>query len=110
MTLRQIELDSHDDELVSEVKQLIEAAMKKAHKPAGVARRLGVIATSFRNRGRPKARKATPFDGKCAVSGLPLERKFAVLDEMDQTAGYSGRLRWICQKANNSGNHSCGGC
>lgn len=110
MTFRQIQLDAHDEELVAEVEKLISAAYSKANKPAGVARRIAVISVRFRNKGRAKARKHTPFDGKCAASGLFLEQKYAVLDEMDNNLGYEGELRWVCQKKNNSGNHSCGGC
>jgi hypothetical protein len=37
-------------------------------------------------------------------------REDAVLDEMEPEKGYSGPVRWVCHKANNSGKRSCGGC
>ena len=54
--------------------------------------------------------KRHPFRGICEASGKPLDKVYAVLDECEPEKGYSGKVRWVCQKANNSGKHSCGFC
>jgi hypothetical protein len=75
-----------------------------------VAKRISVLAMRHRNKGRPAAMLRHPFKGICEVSGQPIERRHAELDEMEPELGYAGKLRWVCQVANNSGKHSCGGC
>ena len=105
-----LKLDRHDQTLVAAVQAEMSKAIGAAHNPVAVARRIGVLATANRNKGRDAAVRGYPFKAICEVSGAPLDRQHAVLDEMDPELGYAGRLRWVCQVANNSGKHSCGVC
>jgi hypothetical protein len=105
-----LKLDTHDQALVAILQAAMKDAISKAHMPAGVAKRISVLATALRNRGRNAARKGYPFKGTCEASGLPLDKKHAELDEMEPELGYEGKLRWVCSRANNSGTHSCGAC
>jgi hypothetical protein len=104
-----LKLDAHDQALVATVQAAMQEAISKAHMPVGVAKRISVLATAQRNRGRAAARKRYPFKGICEASGLPLDEKYAELDEIEPELGYAGKLRWVCSRANNSGTHSCGG-
>ena len=45
-----------------------------------------------------------------AVMDEAISNAHAHLDELEPEKGYAGRLRWVCQRANNSGKHSCGVC
>ena len=105
-----LQLDEHDRALVSTVKAVLEAAIRSAHKPLAVIKSCHTITGGHRVKGRHAAMKRHPFSGICENSGRPLERIHAQLDEMEPELGYAGRVRWVCQRANNSGRHSCGGC
>lgn len=105
-----LNLDEHDQAIVTELRAAILDALSKAHNRTVVAKRVSVLATAQRNKGRRAALARHPFKGICESSGMPLEREHAELDEMEPELGYAGRLRWVCQRANNSGTHSCGGC
>lgn len=109
-TKRKIILNQHDEALVNAAFAAMHMAVESAHRPAAVARRISVLATGYRNRGRDAARRRYPFKGMCEASGLPLALEDADLDERETQLGYAGRLRWVCKKANNSGKRSCGGC
>jgi hypothetical protein len=99
-------LDTHDQVLVAAVQAEMAKAIGAAHNPVAVAKRISVVATGYRNKGRNVAIRKYPFKGVCEVSGQPLERRHAELDEMEPELGYAGKLRWVCQVANNSGKHS----
>jgi hypothetical protein len=105
-----LKLDAHDQALVATIQAAMTGAISTAHTPVAVAKRISVLATALRNRGRDAARKRHPFKGICEASGMPLDRRHAELDEMEPELGYAGKLRWVCSRANNSGTHSCGGC
>jgi hypothetical protein len=105
-----LQLDEHDQALVALVRSVIDAAVTRAHAASAVAKRITTLAVRHRNRGRRDAARRHPFRGICEASGLPLAQELAVLDELDPESGYSGRVRWGCHRANNSGKHSCGGC
>ncbi len=107
---RQIQLDEHDEALAELVRAMIDTAVRIAHRPSGVVKRITAKAVARRNRGRKAAMKRYPFAGKCEVSGRPLCREHADLDELDPVLGYNGPVRWVCKKANNSGTSTCGGC
>jgi hypothetical protein len=103
-------LSDHDQELVKVVCAAIRAAIAQANTPGAVAKRIAVEAMKHRNSGRRAAILRHPFRGICEASGRRLDRKDAVLDEVDPARGYSGEVRWVCPKANNSGRRSCSGC
>lgn len=105
-----LKLDSHDEKLVEEVRRKIGRAVSAAHAPSAVVKRISVLTTRHRNRGRLAAMKRHPFNGVCEASGAPLDRKHACLDELEPERGYDGRVRWVCPRANNSGTYSCGVC
>jgi hypothetical protein len=105
-----IKMDVHDKKLVDRAVAAMQAALKAAHAPAAVAKRIAVVAMHERNRGRVAAIRRYPFKGICEQSGRPLSDVDAVLDELEPHLGYAGRVRWVCQKANNSGKRSCGDC
>jgi len=105
-----LNLDEHDKALVAAVQAAMQTALTDAHTPIVVAKRISVLATAQRNRGRREAIKRRPFKGICEASGKPLERQHAELEQMETELGYAGKLRWVCQRANNSGKHSCGSC
>src|SRR5262249_19004904 len=105
--LRVLQLDGHDQALVEVVRQAMEAALRQAHTPTAVAKRVAVLAVRQRNKGRSAAKKRHPFAGICEASGQPLAAEHADLDELDPELGYAGRVRWVCKRANNSGKHSC---
>ena len=105
-----LKLDEHDTALVTTLKAALDAAILNAHKPIAVAKRLHVLTGRHRMKGRKAAINGHPFTGVCEASGLPLDFQHAHLDELEPELGYSGRVRWVCQRANNSGKHSCGGC
>ena len=105
-----INLSKKDQDLVRRVRDSIRSAIEEADMPSAVAKRIASEATKHRNRGRKTARKRYPFRGFCEASGAPLAQEDAVLDELEPEQGYSGRLRWVCPKANNSGKRSCGVC
>jgi hypothetical protein len=109
-TKRKIILDQHDESLVNAALAAMRIAFDGAHRSAAVARRISVVATGYRNRGRAAARRRYPFKDRCEASGLPLALQDADLDERETELGYLGELRWVCKKANNSGKRSCGGC
>jgi hypothetical protein len=106
-TKRKIILDLHDESLVNAAIAAIKIAVESAHRPAAVARRISVLATGYRNRGRDAARRRYPFKDMCEASGQPLAFEDADLDERETELGYAGELRWVCKKANNSGKRSC---
>jgi hypothetical protein len=103
MTLK---LDDHDCTIVSAVKAAMDKAFADAHAPTAVAKRISVLATARRNKGRNAAIRKYPFRGICEASGKPLDKEHAELDEIESELGYAGKLRWLCQRANNSGKHS----
>ena len=105
-----LRLNPHDEDLVRIAVAAMSEAIRIAHAPAAVARRIATVATRHRNKGRNAAMKKHPFKGICEQSGLPLERHDAVLDEIEPEKGYLGRVRWVCHKANNSGRRTCGDC
>ena len=105
-----LNLDSHDAKLVEAVKRSITNALSKAHARAAVIKRVFAFAGRHRNNGRLAAMRRHPFKGICEASGKALERQHAHLDELQPELGYSGRVRWVCPRANNSGKFSCGGC
>ncbi|OGF25748.1 hypothetical protein A2303_07170 [Candidatus Falkowbacteria bacterium RIFOXYB2_FULL_47_14] len=105
-----LKLDQHDKGLTECIQGQIKEAIVSAHNPVAVAKRIGVIATKHRNKGRISAKKRYPFKGICENSGLPIDKSIASLDEVEPEKGYSGILRWVCQKANNSGLGTCGKC
>lgn len=103
-------LDEHDQALVGAAQTEMVRAIGTAHNPVAVAKRINVLATGYRNRGRDAAIRRYRFNGICEASWQPLDRRHAVLDEIQPELGYAGKLRWVCSVANNSGKHSCGGC
>jgi hypothetical protein len=105
-----LKLDEHDAALVATVKAALDAAILSAHNPVAIAKRIHSLAARHRMKGRQAAIKRHPFAGVCEVSGQPLERSHAQLDELDPELGYTGRVRWVCPKANHNGHYSCGGC
>lgn len=105
-----IQLDKQDNQLVANAKAAIKSAYDSANAPAAVAKAIAVYAVRCRNRGRAEAKRRYPFKGICEASGKPLEEQDACLDEVDPAKGYSGPIRWVCPKANNSGRRSCGDC
>jgi hypothetical protein len=105
-----LKLDDHDQALVAAAEAEMLRAIASAHNPIAVAKRINVLATKYRNKGRHAAIRKYPFNGVCEISGQPLDKKHAVLDEIEPELGYAGKLRWVCPVANNSGKHSCGGC
>ena len=107
---RKLKLDQHDEELADKAREAIDEAVDKAHNRVAVAKRIAVRAVAHRNKGRYSAKRRYPFEGICEISGLPIASSIASLDEMESEKGYSGKLRWICQKANNDGLGSCGKC
>jgi hypothetical protein len=107
---RKLQLDEHDEALVDLVRMAMDCAILHAHMPVAVAKRITTLAVRHRNRGRQAAMKRHPFTGVCEASGLALDFAHAHLDELEPELGYAGRVRWVCQRANNSGKHSCGGC
>ena len=105
-----LNLDDHDQAIVSLVRSAMARAISDAHAPIAVAKRISVLATAQRNKGRDVAIRRYPFRGICEASGRPLDKDHAELDEIEPELGYGGKLRWVCQRANKSGKHSCGGC
>lgn len=105
-----LKLDEHDQALVTEFREALLGALSKAHNRTAVAKRISVLTTAQRNRGRRAALARHPFKGICEASGLSLAREQAELEQMEPELGYEGKLRWVCQRRNNSGTHSCGGC
>lgn len=105
-----IELDEHDKALVQLAQTALANAVQNAHRPSAVAKRITTLAVRHRNRGRAAAISGHPFNGVCEASGRPLAFEHAHLDELEPEIGYAGRVRWVCQRANNSGKHSCGAC
>lgn len=105
-----IELDDHDAALVALVRAAMDNAIENAHRPSAVAKRITTLAVRHRNRGRAAAIKRHSFPGICEASGRPLDFQHAHLDELEPEIGYAGEVRWVCQRANNSGKHSCGAC
>jgi hypothetical protein len=105
-----LRLDEHDQSLVELVRAVLDSAILRAHAPSAVAKRITTVAVRHRNHGRKAAIKRLPFTGICEASGQPLEVEHAHLDELEPELGYAGRVRWVCQRANNSGKHSCGVC
>lgn len=105
-----LHLDDHDLALVELVRAVMDKAVLRAHMRSAVAKRITALAVRHRNSGRKAAMKRHPFAGVCEESGHPLEYVHANLDELEPERGYDGRVRWVCQRANNSGKHSCGVC
>jgi len=105
-----LKLNDHDKGLVASAQAEMLRAIEAAHNPVAVAKRINVIATGCRNKGRNVAIRKYPFNGVCEISGQPLDKNHAVLDEIEPELGYAGKLRWVCPVANNSGKHSCGEC
>lgn len=105
-----LKLNSHDEALVNAAIEAIKAAKSQAHTPVAVIKKIGAFVMRQRNRGRDAAIRKHPFTGICEASGAPLDRKHAHLDEIEPELGYSGPVRWVCPKANNSGRFSCGNC
>ena len=105
-----LRLLKRDEILATGVIKAMKIAISKAQEPAAVARKISSAATAQRNRGRDAARRRHPFKGVCEVSGRPLDKADAQLDEIEPNKGYAGKVRWVCPKANNSGRRSCGDC
>lgn len=106
----QILLDRHDQKLFEAAVRGIGAAFRQAHKPAAVAKKIVSRAVRYRNQGRTAAKRRHPFQGVCEISGKRLLQIDAHLDELYPSEGFTGGVRWVCPKANNSGLRSCGGC
>jgi hypothetical protein len=105
-----LKLDTHDEAIVAAVWEEMKKAISTAHRPVAVTKRIVALAVRERNRGRLAAIKKHPSNGVCEKSGRPLDWEHAVLDEMEPELGFTGKLQWVCARANNSGKHSCGGC
>ena len=105
-----LKLDSHDEALAEAVKRSFKNAISKAHSPIAVIKRISAFTVRHRNQGRLAAMKRHSFTGICEASGASLDRKHAHLDELEPEIGYSGQVRWVCPRANNSGTFSCGVC
>lgn len=110
MNKRRIILDEHDEALANNARAVIDAAVEKARKPSGVAKRIVARAMYHRNRKRRAAIARHPFHDICEKSGLPIDKVIASFDEIEPEEGYVGKVRWVCQKANNDGLGSCGKC
>jgi hypothetical protein len=108
--VRQLELDVNDEALVERVLAVIDEAVQKAHQPDALAKHIIALAARYRDRGRTTAMKLHRFEGVCEATGLPLDRKHAILEDLEPQHGYVGRVRWVCQRAHDGGKHSCGGC
>lgn len=107
---KKLKLDQHDEAVVVVAIKAIDDAVADAHNPVAVVKRIVVRAMQHRNKGRDAAKKEHPFRDICEISGLSIKSEIAALDEIEAEKGYSGELRWVCQKANNSGRGSCGRC
>jgi hypothetical protein len=107
---RQIFLNEQDEALAEQLGAAMDLAILSAHNPVAVAKRIVVLAIAHRNVGRTAARKRHEYRGICEASGEPLKFDDAVLDELQREVGYTGPLRWVCPRANNSGKFSCGKC
>jgi hypothetical protein len=105
-----LKIDDHDQTLVAAAQAGMVRAIEAANNPIAVAKRINVLATGYRNKGRNVAIRKYPFKGVCEISGQPLDKNHAVLDEIEPELGYAGKLRWVFPVANNSGKHSCGEC
>jgi hypothetical protein len=106
---RQLKLSKSDEKIANKVIAEIHKAYERAHRPVVVVKRIASVATRYRNIGRLAAIRRHPFRGVCESSGRRLARKDARLDELTP-AGHFGKVRWVCDKANNSGRRSCGKC
>jgi hypothetical protein len=82
-----LKVDAYDQGLIDIAVAAMRTAIKAAHSPVGVAKRLVTVAVKHRNRGRLAAIKRHPFLGHCEASGLVIEKHDAVLDEMDPEKG-----------------------
>lgn len=102
-----LKLNNHDSDLCVTAIEVIRSAVKHAEVPQAVAKKIAAAAVRLRNKGRAAAIKSHPFQGVCEATGMPLDSVDKVLDEMDPEMGYSGKVRWICPKCNNSGKRSC---
>lgn len=100
-------LDDHDSTLVRTVVEALRQALSNAHSRSGVIKRIVTVAVRERNQGRAAAIRRHPFRGTCEATGLPLDRRDAVLDEEEPERGYEGAVRWVCPRCNNSGRRSC---
>jgi hypothetical protein len=108
---RKLKLSQHDETLANAARNAIDEAISKAENPIAVAKRIVVRAVQHRNKGRKSIEKKYPFNGICEISGLPLKKEIASLDEIESEKGFIlGNVRWICQKANNDGSGTCGDC
>jgi hypothetical protein len=107
---KRLKLDDHDQALVDALTKAFLEALQHAHLPIAIVKRMHSIAAGHRNKGRGAAMKRHPFAGKCENSGLPLAREHAQLDEEEPEVGFTGKVRWVCSRANGNGKHSCGGC
>ncbi len=103
-------LNRHDRALANRVENEIKKAYEEADKPSAIARRISVVATRYRNRGRAEAVRRHPFRGICEASGGKLDIKDKHLDELEPEKGYRGKVQWVCPRANNGGMRSCDKC
>src|SRR5271168_2726553 len=103
-----LNLDEHDRAFVAHVQSALLSAFAAAHAHAAVAKRISVLATAQKNKSRREAIRRNPFP--CDCGGPPLEKEHAELEQLQPELGYAGKLRWVCQRINNGGKHSCGSC
>jgi hypothetical protein len=88
-------LDEYDQAIVAALQVAMQDEILSAHNPVAVTKRISVLATAQRNRGRKAAKRGYPFKGICEASGLPLDENNAELDEMEPELGCAGKLRWV---------------
>lgn len=70
-----LQLSDHDRAIVEVVRSAMTEALKQAHAPAAVAKRIAALAARSRNKGRAAAIRRHPFQGICEASGKPLARE-----------------------------------
>lgn len=105
-----IVLTQADQQRFNELKLSLERVLAEAEQRPALARKIFALAARHRNRGRQAAIRSHAFKGVCEISGLPIARTDAALDELDPTLGYAGPVRWVCQRANGDGRATCGQC
>jgi hypothetical protein len=72
-----LKLDDHDQALVAATQAEMLRAIKAAHNPVAVAKRINVLATGYRNKGRDAAIGTYPFKGVCEITAVSHKGSFA---------------------------------